>query len=74
MPKYIIVNPKTGKAVQSWSFAERKHILYCTNPEWAMKFDKEDGAQNILDYLKKNFPGPEHTVLKVEFKTTVTIC
>jgi len=42
--KYIIVNPKTGKGVQSWDFSEPKHIVYCRSPEWTMKFDKEDGV------------------------------
>ena len=44
MTKYIIVCPKNGKAVQNWSFADRKHIVYCNSPEWAMKWDNEKSA------------------------------
>ena len=73
MTKFIIVNTKTGKPVQNWSFAERKHIVYCVTPDWAMKFDKEDSAKRRMEFLKANFPGQELTVLRVTFNTTVTI-
>lgn len=73
MTKYIIVCPKNGKAVQNWSFAERKHIVYCVTPDWAMKFDEEDSAKRRMEFLKANFPGQELTVLRVTFNTTVTI-
>lgn len=73
MTKFIIVNTKTGKPVQNWSFAERKHIVYCVTPEWAMKWDKEDSAKRRMEFLKANFPGQELTVLRVTFNTTVTI-
>lgn len=73
MTKYIIISPKTGKPVQSWSFAERKHIVYCVTPDWAMKFDGEDSAKHTMEFLKANFPGQELTVLRVTFNTTVTI-
>lgn len=72
MSKYIIVNPATGKAVQNWSFADKKHIIYCTSPEWAMMHESEDSANRTLDYLKKNFNAQNLTVLKVTFTTTVT--
>ena len=72
MSKYIIVNPATGKAVQNWSFADKKHILYCTSPEWAMKFADEESAKRRVDFLKKNFNVQNLTVLKVTFNTTVT--
>ena len=72
MSKYIIVNPATGKAVQNWSFADKKHILYCTSPEWAMKFADEESAKRRVDFLKKNFNAQNLTVLKVTFNTTVT--
>ena len=72
MSKYIIVNPATGKAVQNWSFADKKHILYCTSPEWAMKFADEESANRRVDFLKKNFNVQNLTVLKVTFNTTVT--
>lgn len=73
MTKFIIVNTKTGKPVQNWSFAERKHIVYCVTPEWAMKWDEEDSAKRRMEFLKVNFPGQELTVLRVTFNTTVTI-
>ena len=73
MTKYIIVCPKNGKAVQNWSFAERKHIVYCVTPDWAMKFDEEDSAKRRMEFLKANFPGQELTVLRVTFNMTVTI-
>lgn len=73
MTKFIIVNTKTGKPVQNWSFAERKHIVYCVTPEWAMKWDEEDSAKRRMEFLKANFPGQELTVLRVTFNMTVTI-
>lgn len=72
MSKYIIVNPATGKAVQNWSFADKKHILYCTSPKWAMKFVDEESAKRCVDFLKKNFNAQNLTVLKVTFNTTIT--
>ena len=69
--KYIIVNPKTGKGVQSWDFSEPKHIVYCRSPEWTMKFDKEDGARRSVKYLSENFPGQELQVMKVVIRTEI---
>ena len=73
MSKYIIVNPRYGKAVQSYSFAERKHIMYCNDPEWAMKFEDEDAANKKMEYLIANFPGQTLTVMKITFNKTFTI-
>jgi hypothetical protein len=71
---YIVVNPAAGgKAVQSWSFAKTKHIEYCTDPEWAMKFGCEEGARRTVDYLKKNFPGQNLVVMKVQFEAKYSI-
>lgn len=70
MAKYIIVCPKNGKAVQTWSFADRKHIIYCTSPEWAMKWDDEESANKRKAYLEENFPGQTLTVMKVTKETT----
>ena len=72
MSKYIIVNPATGKAVQNWSFADKKHIIYCNSPEWSMKFVDEKSANRRVDFLKKNFNAQNLTVLKVTITTTVT--
>ncbi len=65
MTKYIVMNPKTGKAVQNWCFAGKKHIIYCDDPEWAMKHEKEEDAKDTLDYLIKNFPGQQLVVMKI---------
>ncbi|MBO7694361.1 MAG: hypothetical protein J6T10_17245 [Methanobrevibacter sp.] len=73
MSKYIIVNPRNGKAVQSYTFAERKHIMYCNDPEWAMKFEDEDSANKKMEYLTVNFPGQTLTVMKITFNKTFTI-
>ena len=70
MTKYIIVCPKNGKAVQTWSFADRKHIIYCVSPEWAMKWDDEESANKRKAYLEENFPGQTLTVMKVTSETT----
>lgn len=70
MIKYIIVCPKNGKAVQNWSFADRKHIIYCVSSEWAMKWDDEKSAKERKEYLEKNFPGQTLTVMKVTIETT----
>ena len=73
MTKFIIVNTKTGKPVQNWSFADRKHIVYCVSPEWAMKWDDEDSVKRRMEFLKANFSGQELTVLRITINTTVTI-
>ena len=75
MTKFIIVNTKTGKAVQNWSFATPKHIVYCVSPKWAMKWDveEEDSVKRRMEFLKANFPGQELTVLRITINTTVTI-
>jgi hypothetical protein len=65
MEKYIILNTRTGKAVQNWSFADKKHIVYCNSPEWAMKWDNEKSANERKEYLEKNFPGQILTVMKM---------
>ena len=70
MTKYIIACPKNGKAVQTWSFADRKHIVYCVSPEWAMKWDDEESANKRKAYLEENFPGQTLTVMKVTIETT----
>ena len=70
MEKYIILNTRTGKAVQNWSFADRKHIIYCNSPEWTMKWDDEESANKRKAYLEENFPGQTLTVMKVTIETT----
>ena len=70
MSKFIIVNPKTGKPVQNWSFAQPKHNIYCDTPVWAMTFDDEESANKRIDYLKENFPGQDLTALPVTIETT----
>lgn len=74
MPRtvFIIVNTATGKPVQTWNYAGKSHIIYCENPEWAMQCDTEAGANDTMDYLKKNFREPRLSVMRVTFTTTVT--
>lgn len=73
MHRFIIVCPTTGKAVQTWTFAGKKAIVYCTGPEWAMKFGCEEGARRTVDYLKKNFPVQNLVVMKVQFEMKYSI-
>ena len=68
---YIIVNTATGKPVQSWTFAGKKHIMYCTTPEWAMPNPDEDSANRRLKFLQENFHENRLSVMKVTFKTNV---
>ena len=70
--KYIIVNDYRDQAVQNWTFADRKHIVYCNSAEWAMKFDDKAGAKRTLDYLKKNFPGQDLSIVEATFYNDVT--
>lgn len=69
--KYIIVNDYKDQAVQNWTFADRKHIVYCNSAEWAMKFDNADSAKRIKAYLEKNFPNQVLAVVKSIFQPTV---
>lgn len=70
--KYIILNTRTGKAVQNWCFAGRKHIIYCNSPDWAMKFETKESADHRLDYLNDNFPDQTLTVMKMTKTVTYT--
>lgn len=70
--KYIIVNDYRDQAVQNWTFADRKHIVYCNSAEWAMKFDDKAGAKRTMDYLKKNFPGQDLSIVEATFYNDVT--
>ena len=70
--KYIIVNDYRDQAVQNWTFADRKHIVYCNSAEWAMKFDGKAGAKRTMDYLKKNFPGQDLSIVEATFYNDVT--
>lgn len=70
--KFIVVNTRTGKAVQNWSYADRRHIVFCTDTEWAMGHPDMESAQRTADLLKKDF-GDEHlTAMKVTITTTVS--
>lgn len=70
--KFIIVNYRLDQAVQNWSFADKKHIIYCNSAEWAMKFADKAGAKRTLDYLRKNFPGQDLSIVEATFYTDVT--
>ena len=71
MFKYIIINTKTGKAVQTWSYADKKHIIYCTDPYWAMKFDKESDCIRTITKLLKDFPNQSLSSMKIKIKTII---
>lgn len=73
MEKIIIVSTKTGKAVQNWTFADRKHVIFCQSPQWAMSFPSEESADGRIDYLRRNFGCSDLTVLKVKIESVVTI-
>jgi len=70
--KFIIVNYRRDQAVQNWSFADKKHIIYCNSAEWAMKFADKAGAKRTLDYLRKNFPGQDLSIVEATFYSDVT--
>ena len=73
MTKFIIIN-LNGKAVQLWTFAHtpKAHIIYCTSPEWAMKFDNEKSANRQCESLKKHFPGQALKVMKITIETKIS--
>ena len=70
--KFIIVSTKNGRAVQSWSFAF-SGVVYCRTPEWAMKFDSEESAQDTKKFLEKNFPKEKLTVMKLTTTMSYTV-
>lgn len=70
--KYIIVNDYRDQAVQNWTFADRKRIVYCNSAEWAMKFADKAGAKRTLDYLKKNFPSQDLSLVEATFYNDVS--
>ena len=70
--KFIVVNTRTGKAVQTWSYADRRHIVFCADPEWAMGHPDMEAAQRTADLLKKDFGDDRLTAMKVTITTTVS--
>lgn len=70
--KFIIVSTKNGRAVQSWSFAFAT-VVYCKTPEWAMKFENEESAQDTKKFLEKNFPKERLTVMKLTTTMSYTL-
>ena len=71
--KFVIFNKKTNKPVQNWSFATKKHVVYCETLPWAMKFEKGDGALRTAKYLMKNFPGTELVTRKVSIGVSIKL-
>lgn len=69
--KYIIVNDYKDQAVQNWTFADKKRIIYCNSAEWAMKFTDADAAKRTVKYLKKNFLVKDLAVVKATFQSNV---
>ena len=69
--KYIIVNDYKDQAVQNWTFADKKRIIYCNSAEWAMKFADADTAKRTVKYLKKNFLAKDLAVVKATFQSNV---
>lgn len=69
--KYIIVNDYKDQAVQNWTFADKKRIIYCNSAEWAMKFADADAAKRTVKYLKKNFLVKDLAVVKATFQSNV---
>ena len=70
--RFIVVNTRTGKAVQNWSYADRRHIVFCNDPEWAMGHPDMKAAQRTVDRLKKDFGDDRLTAMKVTITTTVS--
>lgn len=71
--KFIIVNVVTGKALQSWTFAGKKHIEYCTSPDWATPFPSMESAEHYKDYLTENFPNQKLTTMKLTKTVTYAV-
>jgi hypothetical protein len=69
----FIIIATNGKAVQSWSFAEKKHILFCDSPDWAMPFPSKKAAEYRVDYLKKHFPKYQLNAVEIEKKVEFNI-
>lgn len=69
---FVLISPN-GKAVQTWTFADKKHIIYCNSPEWAMKLEDEKSANRRKNYLKKHFPNQQLNVIKLTIETTFKI-
>lgn len=72
MVKYVIMN-NTGKAVQSWTFGDKPHVIYCKSIDWALKSSDRTVLERRLEFLNKNFPGQNLRILKVTIETNVTV-
>lgn len=70
---YIVMNTATGKAVQNITFAGKKRIVYCANPEWAMHLGSEAAGMHTLESLRKHFPDARLSVVKATFTTSVAL-
>lgn len=64
---FVIKNAK-GLYIQSWSFAySTPNIIYCKSPEFAMKFDSKEKANERLTYFIKNkFKNTGWKIVKVQ--------
>lgn len=71
MPSFIVMNPSTGKAVRSWTFAGTPRVEYTNDPEVAMRPPSEKSAKHIIASIKKNFNVTGLIVMKAEISTVV---
>ena len=71
MPSFIVMNPSTGKAVRSWTFAGTPRVEYTKEPEFAMKLPSEESAKRTIASIKKNFNVTGLVPMKAEFSTVV---
>ena len=71
MPSFIVMNPSTGKAVRSWTFAGTPRVEYTKESEFAMKLPSEESAKRTIASIKKNFNVIGLIPMKAEFSTVV---
>ena len=71
MPNFIVMNPSTGKAVCSWTFAGTPRVEYTKDPYFALKLPSEKSAKRTIASLKKNFNVTGLISMKAEFSTVV---
>lgn len=52
--EFFAIKNQKGQFVQTWTFAPNAFITFCRTPEWAMKFETKEKANERLNYFAKH--------------------
>lgn len=66
--EFYVIKNGNGLLVENWGYCYGPKVIYCKSPEWAMKFDKKEDAQERIQYFnQKKFKNVFNmTVVKIQ--------